>query len=244
MDLPVTLRIKSAPGRPTDRQLMSQIQAAATWKELEAVVHQQRMLSLPTTRAAAGAAVVSQQRTLPTTPAVDVKIEESSAPAAAAAAASKDTTNPQQQQQWTMDSQLPRRQPRRRQVPKPLSVEPQSAESTPPAAVAAASSSKQLPSRSAAAAAAFGDQGPVAKPSDLLNYLHVTEAIRRLPLLLPRNPGQLAAADRSRAAALVELLNSTGNSTGGTTFLYLFFSHHLTAHTCNFANVTPKGPKP
>jgi hypothetical protein len=45
-----------------------------------------------------------------------------------------------------------------------------------------------------------------AKPSDVLNCLHVTEAFRRLTQLLPLNPTALHPTERARAAALIEFL--------------------------------------
>jgi hypothetical protein len=123
----------------------------------------------------------------------------------------------QQQQQQIEDSsrkignRTAGQRPRRRQLPKPLSV--------PPSAADESQAVLPLPAAAAAAAAAndnhgHGHQGTqgftTPKASSVgcvpFNHLHVTEAVRKLVQLLPSRPQQLDPADRGKAAALVSLV--------------------------------------
>jgi hypothetical protein len=196
LQLPLTMRIQIPPGTPDERQLMERIKAAATWQQLEVLLYK---YARQRPRAAGSPGAISGSTTAIT--------GSSSSNSAATAAAQQQQQQqasllaaPQQQQQ-----QQQQQQKRRRQQPKPLSVEvrPQQQQQQ-----QQQQQNQQVfqpgttPLPTPAAAAVNTSQ----KPSDVLNHLHVTEALRRLPLLLPSTPTALKPAERARAAALIEFL--------------------------------------
>jgi hypothetical protein len=228
LQLPLTLRIRSQPGAPNERQLMERIKAAETWQQLEVLLFKyarQRQRpraagsspdnssspAAPVAAAGADAAAAAmpgsgvadaqapatqQQQQDSKTPQQKRRRQQ---PQPLSVQVQPQLQQPQQQQQQQQDSKTPQ-QKRRRQQPQPLSVQVQpqlQLQQPQPQPILL-----QVPADGAAAAV------PQPKPSDVLNYLHVTEAFRRLTQLLPSNPTTLHPTERARAAALIEFLSA------------------------------------